>query len=79
MKVRVRQVQEATVIYWVEVEVPDGLTTEEIAERAYEEADDGNYEVVFGPEVRDLDEVISQEIVDDGKGAEPAGKLRATK
>ncbi len=64
MKVKVRQVQEATVIYWVEVEIPDGLPTEEIAERAYEECDDGNYEVILGPDVRDLDEVISQEIME---------------
>lgn len=63
-RVRVRQLQQAVVLYWVEVEVPEGLSPAEKAERAYEMCDDGDYEVIVGPEIKDLEEVISQEVME---------------
>jgi hypothetical protein len=63
-KVTLRQVQEAIVVYWVSVEVPDGLSDEELQIAAEEKAGDGEYEVVSGPEMQDLGEIIQQEIME---------------
>lgn len=64
MKVTYRQLQEAIVLYVVEVEMPDGLTPEQEEEFADEAMDDGNYEVKYGPEVHDLMDIVSSKRMD---------------